>query len=47
MQAHCLPTTALCGNLAYTAHVGMGKKRAMPSMMQSLQAMSSCYSAKL
>jgi len=47
LQVHCLPMTAHCGNLAYNAHDGMERKRAMPSTMQSLQAMSSCYFVKL
>ena len=46
MQVHCLPMIVHCGSLAYTAHDGMERKRAMPSTMQSLQVMSSCCSVK-
>ena len=42
----CLPMTAHCGNLAYTAHVGMERKRVMLSMMQSLLETYSCYFVK-
>ena len=46
MQVHCLLMIALYGNLAYTVHDGTERKKAMPSTMQSLQAMSSCYFVK-
>ena len=44
--AHCFLMIAHCGNLAYTAHDGMEKKKAMPSTMQSSSAMSSYFFAK-
>ena len=46
MQEHCLPMIVHCGSLVYIVPDGMERKRAMPSMMQSLQAMSSCCSVK-
>ena len=45
-QEHCLPMIVLYGNPVLIVPDGMERKRATPSMMQSLQAMSSCCSVK-
>ena len=45
-QEHCLPMIVLYGNPVLIVPDGMERKRATPSMMQSLQAMSSCCFAK-
>ena len=47
MQERCLRMTVLCGNHVSIVPDGMERKRATPSTMQSLQAMSSCYFVKL
>ena len=46
MQVHYLRMTVLFGNHVSIVPDGMARKKTMPSMMQSLQAMSSCYSVK-
>ena len=45
-QEHCLPMIVLYGNPVLIVPDGMERKRATPSMMQSLQAMFSCCFAK-
>lgn len=39
MLGHCLQMIVHCGNLVYIVPDGMGRQKAMPSMMRSLQEM--------